>query len=252
MDNNPRIAPARAAKITILPTAEEASQFVAERLVTLVQAKPACRLGLATGQTPRRVYAKLVAAVQEGKVSFAEVETINLDEYCGLGQSHLDSFAAYMHRELFSGAGFDPSKINLIDGAAADETAEAARYAALVRSRPADLQLLGIGTNGHIGFNEPGSPATSRVRVVELSQETLDANQPTLLELDRVPKHAITMGIADILDAREIVVLATGTAKAEAIRKSLSGQQDEACPASLLGAHGNVHWVLDEGAAKLL
>lgn len=252
MDNNPRIASARAAKITTLPTAEEASQFVAERLVTLVRANPTCRLGLATGQTPRRVYARLVEAAQAGNVSFAEVETINLDEYCGLGQSHPDSFSAYMHRELFSGAGFDASRINLIDGAAADETAEAARYAALVRSRPADLQLLGIGTNGHIGFNEPGSPAASRVRVVELSQETLAANQPTLIELDRVPTHAITMGIADILDAREIVILATGAAKADAVFRSLSGQPDDACPASLLGAHGNVHWVMDEAAARLL
>lgn len=252
MDHHPRIASAGAAKITILPTPEEASQFVSERLVTLVRANPTCRLGLATGQTPRRVYTKLVAAAQEGKVSFAKVETINLDEYCGLEQSHPDSFAAYMHRELFSGVGFDTSRINLIDGVAADETREVARYAALVRSRPADLQLLGIGTNGHIGFNEPGSPAGSRVRVVELSQETLAANQPTLLELDRVPSHAITMGIADILDAREIVILGTGAAKAEAIRKSLSGQPDEACPASLLQTHGNVHWVLDEGAAQLL
>ncbi|MGP4753281.1 glucosamine-6-phosphate deaminase [Agrobacterium pusense] len=252
MNNHPRIASVRAAKITILPTAEEASQFVAERIVTLVRANPACRLGLATGKTPRRVYERLVAATHERKVSFSEVETINLDEYLGLGRSHPDSFAAYMHRELFSVADFDTSNINLIDGAVADETAEATRYAALVRSRPADLQLLGIGTNGHIGFNEPGSPAESRVRVVELSQETLAANQPTLLELDRVPPHAITMGIADILDAREIVVLATGAAKAEAIHKSLSGQQDNSCPASLLGAHGNVHWVLDNGAAQLL
>ncbi len=252
MDNHPRIASARAAKISILPTPEEASQFVAERLVTLVQANPACRLGLATGQTPRRVYARLVAAAQEGKVSFAAVETINLDEYCGLGQSHPDSFAAYMHRELFSGAGFDPSRINLIDGVVADETAEAARYAALVRSRPADLQLLGIGTNGHIGFNEPGSPSDSRVRVVELSQETLAANQPTLIELQRVPTRAITMGIADILDAREIVILATGDAKAEAVRKSLRENPDDACPASHLASHGNVHWVLDAGAASLL
>lgn len=252
MDNHPRIASARAAKITILPTPEEASQFVAEKLITLVREKPACRLGLATGQTPRRVYAKMVAASQKGQVSFAEVETVNLDEYCGLGQSHPDSFAAYMRRELFSEAGFDPSRTNLIDGAVADETAEAARYATVVRSCPADMQLLGIGINGHIGFNEPGSPADSRVRLVELSQETLAANQPTLLRLDRVPPKAITMGIADILDAREIVVLATGAAKAEAIRKSLSGRPHEACPASLLGAHGNVHWVLDGGAAELL
>ncbi len=252
MDNHPRIASARAAKITILPTPEEASQFVAEKLITLVRAKPACRLGLATGQTPRRVYANMVAASQKGQVSFEEVETVNLDEYCGLGHSHPDSFAAYMHRELFAAGGFNPTRIHLINGAAMDEAAEAARYAVLVRSRSADIQLLGVGTNGHIGFNEPGSSKHSAVRIVELSEETLAANRASLLKLDRVPSHAITMGIGDILDAHEIVVLATGAAKAEAIRKSLTGQPDEACPASLLEAHSNVHWVLDEQAGKLL
>lgn len=252
MDHHPRNASVRVPNVTILPSAEEASQAVADRFINLVRSNPACRLGLATGQTPRRVYAKLVEAVRAGQVSFADVETINLDEYCGLERTHPDSFAAYMHRELFDAAGFDGAKINLIDGATNDEIAEVARYEQLVKSRPADLQLLGIGTNGHIGFNEPGSSAATRVRIVELSQETLTANQTTLIELDKVPAFAITMGIADILDAREIVILATGEAKAEAVRKSLREAPDSACPASLLATHQNVHWILDEGAASQL
>jgi glucosamine-6-phosphate deaminase len=252
MDHHPRSASVRVPHVTILPSAEEASQAVADRFIKLIRSNPACRLGLATGQTPRRVYAKLIEAVRAGQISFSEAETINLDEYCGLAPEHPDSFAAYMHREFFDAAGFDVAKINLINGAATDEIAEVERYAQLVKSRPADLQLLGIGTNGHIGFNEPGSSATTRVRVVELSQETLDANQPTLLELDKVPTWAITMGIADILDAREIVILATGDAKAEAVRKSLRETPDSACPASLLATHHNVHWILDEGAARQL
>ncbi|MFB9947541.1 glucosamine-6-phosphate deaminase [Rhizobium puerariae] len=247
-----RIASDRAPNVTIMPTTEDASQTVADMFLATVRTNPACRLGLATGQTPRRIYAKLVDAVRAGRISFADVETINLDEYCGLPAAHPDSFAAYMHRELFSSAGFDAAKINLIDGAATDEAAEAVRYANLVRSRPVDLQLLGIGTNGHIGFNEPGSSASSRVRVVELSKETLAANQPTLIELHEVPARAITMGIADILDARKIVILATGEAKAEAVRRSLMEHPDDNCPASHLALHADVHWVLDQAAAGLL
>lgn len=252
MDHHPRNASDRALNVTILPNAEAASAAVADKILSTVRAKPAAVLGLATGQTPRRVYARLLDAVAKGEIAFAEATTFNLDEYCGLAGAHPDSFAAYMHRELFDKAGFDPRKINLIDGAATDERAEAGRYAGLLSQQTIDLQLLGIGTNGHIGFNEPGSRAESRVRVVKLSQETLDANEPTLLELDQVPTHAITMGIADILDAREIIILATGAAKAEAVRRSVHGGADDACPASHLSKHGNVHWFLDEMAAGLL
>jgi len=217
MDHHRRNASVRVPLVTILPSAEEASQVVADRFITLVRSNPACRLGLATGQTPRRVYAKLIEAVRAGQISFSEAETINLDEYCGLAPEHPDSFAAYMHREFFDAAGFAGAKINLINGAAKDQSVEVERYAQLVKSRPADLQLLGIGTNGHIGFNEPGSSAATRVRIVALTRETLVANLPTLIELDKVPDRAITMGIADILDSQEIIILATGDAKAEAL-----------------------------------
>ncbi|MEB2847225.1 glucosamine-6-phosphate deaminase [Rhizobiales bacterium RZME27] len=252
MDHHPRNASDRTFNVTILPNAEAASAAVADKILSRVRAKPAAVLGLATGQTPRRVYAKLIDAVANGEISFAHATTFNLDEYCGLTCSHADSFAAYMHRELFDKAGFDQHKINLIDGAAADEKAEADRYARLLVQHTVDLQLLGIGTNGHIGFNEPGSSSMSRVRVVELSEETQAANRPTLIELDQVPRHAITMGIADILDAREIVILATGQAKAESVYRSLREAPDDTCPASHLAGHGNVHWILDEAAANLL
>jgi glucosamine-6-phosphate deaminase len=252
MDSLRQVAPCCAPNITILPSAEEASRAVADRLIALVNAKPGCRLGLATGQTPRRVYARMVEAVRAGQVSFDSVETINLDEYSGLSCDHPDSFAAYMYRELFTPAGFNPGKVNLIDGAAVDDITEAARYADVVRSRPADCQLLGIGTNGHIGFNEPGSTATSRVRRVELSGETLAANQPTLIDLAEVPRYAITMGIADILDAHEIVILATGAAKAKAVYRSLREVSTDDCPASHLKTHHNVHWIFDQAAAELL
>lgn len=252
MDHLHRNAHGRALNVTVFPTPEDASTAVADRILSVVRAKPAAVLGLATGQTPRQVYAKLLDAVESGQISFAQATTFNLDEYCGLAGSQADSFAAYMHRELFDKADFDPKRTNLIDGAAEDETAEAARYARLLGETTIDLQLLGIGSNGHIGFNEPGSAQTSRVRVVKLSEETLAANLPTLVELKNVPAHAITMGIADILSAREIVVLATGKAKAEAVRKSIQDTPRDNCPASHLATHAKVHWFLDDAAAMLL
>ncbi|MBD9388974.1 glucosamine-6-phosphate deaminase [Agrobacterium sp. AGB01] len=239
--------------ITVFPTANDAADAVADHLLATVKRNPKSVLGLATGQTPRRVYKSLINAFVKGEVSFRDVETFNLDEYCGLAASHPDSFAAFMKRELFGLADFDPGKLNLIDGAADDLAAEAARYAALLReSGGVDIQLLGLGTNGHIGFNEPGSAPDSHVRIVDLSEETLSANQPGLVELRSVPSQAITLGIADIQNAREIIMLATGPAKATAVRRSLREQPSTDCPASLLRSHGNIHWYLDSAAASAL
>ncbi|MBO0143344.1 glucosamine-6-phosphate deaminase [Agrobacterium sp. Ap1] len=239
--------------LTILPTAEDAADAVASHLLSQVRSKPDSVLGLATGQTPRRVYAKLIEAFEAGTVSFSKVRTFNLDEYCGLRGDHPDSFAAFMWRELFGGADFDPRNINLITGDAENGHLEAARYASQLKAcSGVDVQLLGLGTNGHIGFNEPASARDSRLRVVELSAETLSANKPTLLQLAQVPSKAITMGVADILEAREIIMLATGPAKADAVRESLEGAPSTACPASLLQQHARIHWFLDEAAATQL
>lgn len=236
--------------VHIFETADEAADAVAEHLLATVKRNPKSVLGLATGQTPRRVYAKLVDAFHKGHISFREVETFNLDEYSGLTASHPDSFAAFMQRELFGLANFDPSKINLINGDAEDAVAEALRYAGRLNDNGCiDVQLLGLGTNGHIGFNEPGSASDSHVRVVDLSDETLSANQPSLIELATVPEQAVTMGIADILNAREIVMLATGPAKTDAVRRSLREPPSTDCPASFLGTHHLVHWYLDNDAA---
>ena len=239
-------------RLTIFPTANDASDAVADRLLATVKCNPKSVLGLATGQTPRRVYKRLVDAFREGKVSFRDVETFNLDEYCGMAASHPDSFAAFMQRELFGLADFDPGKLNLINGASADLVAEAARYAALLReSGGIDVQLLGLGTNGHIGFNEPGSARDTHVRIVDLSDETLSTNRPSLIELRCVPSQAITLGIADILNAREVIMLATGPTKATAVRRSLREKPSADCPASLLTSHLNIHWYLDRAAGEL-
>lgn len=236
--------------LTIFPTANDVADAVASRLLEVVRINPKSVLGLATGQTPLRVYARLVEAFRASEVSFRDVSTFNLDEYCGLRASHPDSFAAFMQRELFGLADFDPRRINLIRGDAKDPAMEAERYAGLLRDAgPIDVQLLGLGTNGHIGFNEPGSAQDSRVRAVELTDETLLANQPSLIELKSVPSHAITMGIADILDAREIIMIAMGPAKAHAVRRSLQAAPGADCPASFLKGHQGIHWYLDSAAA---
>jgi glucosamine-6-phosphate deaminase len=253
MTQQARITVGRHEKRAVFPTAGEAADAVAAHLLTTVRNNPKAVLGLATGQTPRRVYARLIEAIRDGAVSFSRTTTFNLDEYCGLSASHPDSFAAFMRRELFDQADFAEDRINLIIGDAVDNHDEARRYAKLLQnSGGIDLQLLGLGTNGHIGFNEPGSEASSHLRVVELSEETLEANQPSLLELEAVPSRAITMGIADILGAREIIMLATGEAKAEAVRRSLEEAASADCPGSYLSQHPNVHWYLDAGAASRL
>lgn len=253
MTQNTRIDAAPREKLVIFKTANEASDAVATHMLETVRKNPKAVLGLATGQTPRRVYARLIEAVRDGAVSFSQATTYNLDEYCGLPGTHPDSFAAFMHRELFDQADFSKDHINLIAGDAVDDHEEVHRYAKLLQnSGGIDLQLLGLGTNGHIGFNEPGSQASSRLRIVDLSDDTLESNQPSLIELETVPARAITMGIADILDAREIIMLATGEAKAEAVRRSLQEPASADCPGSYLSQHPNVYWYLDAGAASSL
>lgn len=158
-----------------------------------------------------------------------------------------------MQRALFGLADFAVDRINLIDRTAADAAGEAARYAALLRKiGGADVQLLGLGTNGHIGFNEPGSSCDSRVRVVGLCEETLFASRPGLIEPEAAPARAITMGIADILDMREIIVLATGPAKAKSVRHSLRGAPGVYCPASFLLSHPKIHLYRDSATAAEL
>lgn len=239
-------------RVEVFASSAEASDAVAVAILRAVAENPDIVLGLATGNTPRKVYAQLSRAVSSGRASFARATTFNLDEYCGLHKAHPDSFAAYMRRELFDKTDFSDDRINLIDGAAQDSVREARRFADALLRKPIDLQLLGLGSNGHIGFNEPGSTIDSRVRCVELSAETLLANQETLIELQDVPSHATTMGIADILGARSIIILATGSAKAQAVRHCIEGGPSATWPGSFLSTHPHVHWFLDQDAARFL
>lgn len=223
---------------------------VAARFEARLDAFPASTLGLATGRTPRGVYAGLVAAFAAGRVSFAAATSFNLDEYVGLAAAHPASFASYMREQLFSKVDLGAARAHVPRGDAADPNAEARRYERAIEAAGGiDLLLLGIGGNGHIGFNEPGSDIASRTRVVELSAATREANARDFPAGETPPERAITMGIATILEAREIVLLATGAAKAEAVAAALAGPLTEACPASALRLHPRVTFICDAAAA---
>lgn len=233
----------------ILADATEAAAAVADRIVSLVQSKPDAVLGLATGATMEPVYAAVIAAHRAGRVSFSRVSSFNLDEYVGLPTEHPGSYRSTMNRLLFEHIDIDPARTHVPDGMANDTDAAAEAYERqILQAGGIDLQLLGIGRNGHIGFNEPGSRLDSRTRRVELHAETLTANR-AFFEDGCVPQQAITMGIATILSARSILVLATGAAKKAAISQAFAGSFTPACPASALVGHPDVTWILDPAAA---
>ncbi|RUT34745.1 glucosamine-6-phosphate deaminase [Arsenicitalea aurantiaca] len=233
--------------VRVCADAVAAEALAAGLVADQVARRPHSVLGLATGRTMIGVYEALIERAHAEGLSFAEVESFNLDEYCGLGPEDAASFARYMERHLFSRLDFDKARCHLPDGLAADG---APRYEALIRRAGGiDLQLLGIGRNGHIGFNEPGSARGSRTRVVELSEETREANRPDFPAGHEVPGTAITMGVATILEARRIVLVATGAAKAEALAGALEGEVGEHNPASFLQGHRHVTIVCDREAA---
>lgn len=239
-------------KVLILETAEAAAARAATTIAETLSANPSCVLGLATGETMRPVYAHLAALHRGGRADFARATTFNLDEYVGVPPEHPASFAAFMHETLFDHVNIDPSRAHLPRGDAPDPEAEAARYeAAIAAAGGIDLQLLGIGRNGHVAFNEPTSSLASRTRIKTLTEATRSANAPAFAPRP-VPRHAITMGIATILDARACLLLATGETKAAAVARMVEGPLGADCPASALQLHRTATVVLDSAAASRL
>ncbi len=238
--------------VWILESARAVAEKAADICAEVIRRKPDACLGLATGNTPRALYAELIRRNRLGQLSFSRIETFNLDEYLGIGPGHPRSFHRAMRDGLFAQVDIDLANTHLPGGDTADPAAEAEAYEALIRARGGiDLQILGIGRNGHIGFNEPGSSLGSRTRVKTLSRATLRDNQ--LGEPDfEAPTMAITMGIATILEARALLVLATGAAKAPAVAAALEGPLAASCPASAIQLHPRATVVLDpEAAAEL-
>ena len=239
--------------IVVCGTAEEASLRVAEMIGEAIKDNPKIVLGLATGGTPIGVYRQLVRMYRDRSLDFAGVTTFNLDEYVGLGPKHPQSYRYFMQEHLFDHVNLEPAKTHVPDGLADDVAASAQEYEDQIRAAGGiDLQLLGIGDNGHIAFNEPGSPADSRTRQVSLSEETIEANSRFFSSSDDVPRHAITMGIGTILEAKRIVLMATGDHKADAVDRAIQGPIDAASPASQLQKNRNVTFVLDVAAAARL
>ncbi|HWL21681.1 MAG TPA: glucosamine-6-phosphate deaminase [Bradyrhizobium sp.] len=242
-----------APQIEIVGNASAVAERAAARVVTRLRDRHAVALGFATGATMRPVYARLVAAARAGDVSFRAVSSFNLDEYVGVAPQSPGSFHAYMQEHLFRHVDMEAGRARVPDGMAGDIASEAARYEALIAAAGGiDLLLLGIGANGHIGFNEPGSDFTSRTREIRLDEATRIANARNFPYPASVPERAITMGIATILEARSILLIATGSEKAAAVAAAIDGPIGPACPASALRLHDNVHILCDEGAAAAL
>ena len=239
-------------KIIITKDYEELSRRGARFFLDAVKANPYAVLGLATGTTPLGLYAHLVADHELYGTSYAHVRTVNLDEYKGLPKTHEQSYAYFMRKNLFDGLDIDPANTNIENGMAADEGAECARYDALLEQLPRDLQLLGLGSNGHIAFNEPGTPFGSNTHVVELAESTVKDNARLFDDISEVPRKAFTMGIRQIMQAKKILILASGANKADAVYKMVKGEVTEAVPASVLQLHPDCVLIADrEAAAKL-
>ncbi len=238
--------------LVVLDDAEAVASHVAAMFVALLMERPNAVLGLATGGTPVPIYQALIAHHRAGRVSLRDATSFNLDEYVGLPGTHPASFAHFMAATLFDHVDIDPSHTHIPDGMAEDATAESSRYeAAITEAGGIDLQLLGIGANGHVGFNEPGSAFTSRTRKVTLTASTRAANR-RFFAGGEVPEHALTMGIGTILDARALVLVATGAGKAEAIARMLQPPPSPDCPASALQLHPAATVVCDREAARML
>lgn len=231
----------------------EMSQKAAGVIAAQIITKPDCVLGLATGSTPVGTYKVLVDFFQKGDLDFSEVTTVNLDEYCGLPKENDQSYYYFMHENLFKHVNICPDQIHLPDGTETDPETACASYERIIKQcGGADLQLLGIGHNGHIGFNEPADSFTNLTHQVDLAESTIEANSRFFASREEVPTQAYTMGIGTIMRAKRILLIASGKDKAEIIRKSCFGPICPQVPASILQLHPDVTVVLDMDAASAL
>jgi glucosamine-6-phosphate deaminase len=250
----PAFNPTRSPRVTIFPSDRAASRALARRIAAAVKANPRLVLGLPTGKTPLALYNELASLHAHGHADFSQVTTFNLDEFVGIPPSHAGSYRSFMERHFFSRVNIPPEHTNFLDGGAADLGAECARYERKIAEVGGiDLQVLGIGTNGHIGFNEPARVLQSRTHRAALRTETR-RNNASLFGGDpaHVPPEALSMGMATILRARAIVLLATGRSKAACVDGVINGPLTTELPASFLQLHHDVDIMLDQAAAEKL
>tara|TARA_Y100000588_G_scaffold314504_2_gene342173 strand:+ start:6121 stop:6867 length:747 start_codon:yes stop_codon:yes gene_type:complete len=239
--------------LQIVPEPSDVADIAASVIAGLLRSTPSCVLGLSTGSSPIQTYDRLVEMHLEDGLSFSQARTFNLDEYVGFCGSHEQSYRAYMNRHLFDQIDIHIDRTHVPDGCADNLGVACDRFEALIaEAGGADLWFLGIGHNGHIAFNEPGSIPESRTRRISLAPETIEANSRFFDRAEDVPRHALTAGIGTILEGKRILLIATGESKAVAIRDALEGPITPACPASYLQTHDACTFVIDRAAASLL
>lgn len=236
----------------MIDTKERVAELAAQQYRTLLSDKPDAVLGLATGSTPLGLYAALARLHKAGAIRFSSATSFNLDEYVGLAPTHEQSYRYFMMHNLFRYIDLPEERIHVPSGLDTSDDALADYDRAIEAAGGIDLQLLGIGNNGHIGFNEPGTPFGSLTHVVELTESTREANKRFFNSIDEVPTHAATMGIRTVMNAHGILLIALGKAKAEIMKKTLCGPVTEEVPASVLQLHPNCTVYCDEEAAAFL
>lgn len=229
------------------------SKKAANMVAAQILLKPNSVIGLATGSTPRMTYEYLIKLYNDETISFHDVSTINLDEYIGLNEENKHSYHFFMHDNFFNHIDIKPENIHIPDGTAVDLDKECLEYETMIQKKNGiDFQILGIGNNGHIGFNEPDLKFEAVTHCIDLDEETIKANSRFFENEEDVPKRAITMGVKTIMNARKVILLANGSGKAETIFKSIYGKIDPALPASILQLHPDVTFILDKEAAAYL
>lgn len=237
--------------IQSVTSVQAVAQTAAAAIADVLRKKPDAVLGLATGSTPVPTYAELVRLHREEGVRFARATAFNLDEYRGLSGDHAQSYRYFMQHHLFDHVDIRPWNTHVLNGIAADAEAECRAFEMKIQaSGGIDVWLIGIGRNGHIAFNEPGSAPDSRTRVIDLLEDTVAANSRFFDDLRDVPRQALTVGVGTICAARRVLLLATGKDKAQAIARAVRGTPDVSCPASFLQRHPDCTFVLDAGAAS--
>lgn len=240
-------------KIHVFDRAEQAGQAAAALIAAQLLRKPDTVLGLATGSSPIPVYKALIRLYKMGVISFGQAVSYNLDEYVGIDPAHECSYHRFMDEQLFNHVDMRPEAIHVPDGQAADLARAARNYDAAIRAAGGiDLQLLGIGRNGHIGFNEPNDHFVGGCHVVDLTQSTIEANQRFFNSIDDVPRQAVSLGITAITQAKTVLLIASGSDKAQAVHDAIRGEITPQVQASILQAHPDVHFLLDRDAAALL
>lgn len=239
--------------IRIFNNTEEIAAAASEIIISKVKSCPDAILGLATGASPVATYKKLIAAYEAGEISFKDVKTFNLDEYCSIPATDKNSYYTFMHENLFNFIDVLEENVHVPNGNPENAEEYCAAYDESIKNAGGiDIQVLGIGRNGHIGFNEPSDAFTAGTYKVKLTESTIEANKIYFESENDVPREAITMGVQSITNAKEIILIAEGKAKAQAIHDMIKGEVSPSCPASILQKHNNVHIFIDKDAASLL